>query len=207
MTSNSSTIKGLSIACLVLSILGVLVGIGLVALFGMYSAYMSDPNVSAAVVDQVMKQGTSSAFDGSYAYSSADVNTAMALSGGVFVGMGVGYLACRVVALVAAILALRNYNDAAKMRGAFIWGIIAIVLCVFTGSFISAVLFLILVIFISRARREFAAQQPATMYGAPQPVQPEQPAAQQKSESQASAVEQPQASASEAESKDEQPKA
>ncbi len=207
MTSNSSTIKGLSIACLVLSILGVLVGIGLVALFGMYSAYMSDPNVSAAVVDQVMKQGTSSAFDGSYAYSSADVNTAMALSGGVFVGMGVGYLACRVVALVAAILALRNYNDAAKMRGAFIWGIIAIVLCVFTGSFISAVLFLILVIFISRARREFAAQQPATMYGAPQPVQPEQPAAEQKSESQASAVEQPQASASEAESKDEQPKA
>ena len=207
MTSNSSTIKGLSIACLVLSILGVLVGIGLVALFGMYSAYMSDPNVSAAVVDQVMKQGTSSAFDGSYAYSSADVNTAMALSGGVFVGMGVGYLACRVVALVAAILALRNYNDAAKMRGAFIWGIIAIVLCVFTGSFISAVLFLILVIFISRARREFAAQQPATMYGAPQPVQPEQPAAQQKSESQASAVEQSQASASEAESKDEQPKA
>lgn len=207
MTSNSSTIKGLSIACLVLSILGVLVGIGLVALFGMYSAYMSDPNVSAAVVDQVMKQGTSSAFDGSYAYSSADVNTAMALSGGVFVGMGVGYLACRVVALVAAILALRNYNDAAKMRGAFIWGIIAIVLCVFTGSFISAVLFLILVIFISRARREFAAQQPATMYGAPQPVQPEQPAAEQKSESQASAVEQSQASASEAESKDEQPKA
>ena len=207
MTSNSSTIKGLSIACLVLSILGVLVGIGLVALFGMYSAYMSDPNVSAAVVDQVMKQGTSSAFDGSYAYSSADVNTAMALSGGVFVGMGVGYLACRVVALVAAILALRNYNDAAKMRGAFIWGIIAIVLCVFTGSFISAVLFLILVIFISRARREFAAQQPATMYGAPQPVQPEQPAAEQKPESQASAVEQPQASASEAESKDEQPKA
>lgn len=207
MTSNSSTIKGLSIACLVLSILGVLVGIGLVALFGMYSAYMSDPNVSAAVVDQVMKQGTSSAFDGSYAYSSADVNTAMALSGGVFVGMGVGYLACRVVALVAAILALRNYNDAAKMRGAFIWGIIAIVLCVFTGSFISAVLFLILVIFISRARREFAAQQPATMYGAPQPVQPEQPATEQKSESQASAVEQPQASASEAESKDEQPKA
>ena len=199
MTSNSSTIKGLSIACLVLSILGVLVGIGLVALFGMYSAYMSDPNVSAAVVDQVMKQGTSSAFDGSYAYSSADVNTAMALSGGVFVGMGVGYLACRVVALVAAILALRNYNDAAKMRGAFIWGIIAIVLCVFTGSFISAVLFLILVIFISRARREFAAQQPATMYGAPQPIQTEQPAAEQKSA--------PEASASEAENKDEQPKA
>jgi hypothetical protein len=207
MTSNSSTIKGLSIACLVLSILGVLVGIGLVALFGMYSAYMSDPNVSAAVVDQVMKQGTSSAFDGSYAYSTADVNTAMALSGGVFVGMGVGYLACRVVALVAAILALRNYNDAAKLRGAFIWGIIAIVLCVFTGSFISAVLFLILVIFISRARREFAAQQPATMYGAPQPVQPEQPATEQKPESQASAAQQPQTPASEAENKDEQPKA
>lgn len=207
MTSNSSTIKGLSIACLVLSILGVLVGIGLVALFGMYSAYMSDPNVSAAVVDQVMKQGTSSAFDGSYAYSTADVNTAMALSGGVFVGMGVGYLACRVVALVAAILALRNYNDAAKLRGAFIWGIIAIVLCVFTGSFISAVLFLILVIFISRARREFAAQQPATMYGAPQPVQPEQPATEQKPESQASAAQQPQTPASEDENKDEQPKA
>lgn len=207
MTSNSSTIKGLSIACLVLSILGVLVGIGLVALFGMYSAYMSDPNVSAAVVDQVMKQGTSSAFDGGYAYSTADVNTAMALSGGVFVGMGVGYLACRVVALVAAILALRNYNDAAKLRGAFIWGIIAIVLCVFTGSFISAVLFLILAIFISRARREFAAQQPATMYGAPQPVQPEQPATEQKPESQASAAQQPQTPASEAENKDEQPKA
>jgi hypothetical protein len=207
MTSNSSTIKGLSIACLVLSILGVLVGIGLVALFGMYSAYMSDPNVSAAVVDQVMKQGTSSAFDGSYAYSTADVNTAMALSGGVFVGMGVGYLACRVVALVAAILALRNYNDAAKLRGAFIWGIIAIVLCVFTGSFISAVLFLILVIFISRARREFAAQQPAAMYGAPQPVQPVQPATEQKPESQASAAQQPQTPASEAENKDEQPKA
>lgn len=168
MYPESRTIRGLNIATVILSGLGVFFGLLFLLMSFMASAALSDPAMVNQMVDQLLSSssGTSSAFDGNSAYSYSydysnmsgdEARVVVSSTGPLLIILSVGYLACRAVALVASILALRNYNNPAKLGGAFGWAIAAIVLQVFTGSLASAVLFIISAVFISKLRRAYRA--------------------------------------------------
>lgn len=92
----------------------------MIALFmGIASTSLSDPAVVNALISELESSSTSSAFDGSSSYSSYDYSgmtqdEAMAVaSASIFlmVGLSLGYVLCKVVCLVAGIIALRNCNN------------------------------------------------------------------------------------------------
>ncbi len=54
---------------------------------------------------------------------------------------------------MAAILALRNYNNPAKLGGAFGWSIVAAIASFLAGGLVSTVLFIISAVYIGKLRR------------------------------------------------------
>lgn len=172
MNQLSRTIHGLNIATIVLSALGILGGVAVAIFMGIASASLNDPAVVNALVDQLQASGSSSsAFDGSsassYDFSSMTQDEAMAVAGTsivMMVGLSLGYVLCKVVCLVAGILALRNCYNPAKLGGAFGWGIAAAIICLLTGSMVSMVLFIISVVFIGRLRKAASAGMPGYGY-------------------------------------------
>ena len=154
MNPDSRVIRGINIATIVLSALGIFGGLALALLMGMAPVSLSDPSVVNALVSELQSSGsTSSAFDGSSPYSSYDFSgmtqdEAMAVAGTsivLMVGLSLGYVVCKVVCLVAGILALRNCNNPAKLGGAFGWTIAAAIVSLLVGGMISLVLFVIMV--------------------------------------------------------------
>ena len=152
MNPDSRIIRGINIATIVLSALGIFGGLALALLMGMASVSLSDPSVVNALVSELQSSGsTSSAFDGSSPYSSYDFSgmtqdEAMAVAGTsivLMVGLSLGYVVCKVVCLVAGILALRNCNNPAKLGGAFGWTIAAAIVSFMVGGMISLVMFVI----------------------------------------------------------------
>lgn len=91
----------------------------------------------------------------------------------IMVGLSLGYVLCKVVCLVAGIIALRNCNNPAKLGGAFGWSIAAAIVSFLVGGMISMVLFIVSAVFISRVRRAYAAA-PMGAYGYQQPQQYQQ---------------------------------
>lgn len=103
----------------------------------------------------------------------------------LMVGLSLGYVLCKVVCLVAGIIALRNCNNPAKLGTAFGWSIAAAIVSFLVGGMISMVLFIVSAVFVSRVRRAYAAA-PMGAYGYQQPQQyqqgfqvPQQPVNQQ----------------------------
>ncbi len=168
MYPQSRTIRGLNIATVILSGIGVLFGLIFVAFAFMFSAALNDPATVNQMVNQLLSSSSSGsmAFDGnsaysySYSYSGMTGEDAMAIvsaSGPLITVLAFGYLICRVVGLVASILALRNYNNPVKLGGAFGWAIAAAVLQVFVGMMVSAVLYIISAVFIGKLRSAWKA--------------------------------------------------
>lgn len=166
MNPDSRIIRGVNIATIVLSALGIFGGLALALLMGIASVSLNDPSVVNALVSELQSSGsTSSAFDGSSPYSSYDFSgmtqdEAMAVAGTsivLMVGLSLGYVACKVVCLVAGILALRNCNNPAKLGGAFGWTIAAAIVSLLVGGMISLVLFVISAVYINRARKAYMA--------------------------------------------------
>lgn len=166
MNPDSRIIRGVNIATIVLSALGIFGGLALALLMGMASVSLNDPSVVNALVSELQSSGsTSSAFDGSSPYSSYDFSgmtqdEAMAVAGTsivLMVGLSLGYVVCKVVCLVAGILALRNCNNPAKLGGAFGWTIAAAIVSLLVGGMISLVLFVISAVYINRARKAYMA--------------------------------------------------
>lgn len=168
MYPQSRTIKGLNIATVILSGIGVFFGLLFVLFSFMFTAALNDPVTASQLADQLLSSQSSGsvAFDGnsaysySYTYSGMTGEDALAIvmaSGPLITGMAFGYLIFRVVGLVASILALRNYNNPVKLGGAFGWAIVAAILQVFAGMMISAVLFIVSAVFIGRLRSAWKA--------------------------------------------------
>lgn len=190
MNPDSRVVRGVSIAAIVLSALGILGGLVVALFMGIASASLNDPTVVNALISELESSSTSSAFDGSSSYSSYDYSgmtqdEAMAVaSASIFlmVGLSLGYVLCKVVCLVAGIIALRNCNNPAKLGGAFGWSIAAAIVSFLVGGMISMVLFIVSAVFISRVRRAYTAA-PMGAYGYQQYQQglqvPQQPTNQQ----------------------------
>lgn len=181
MNPGSRVVRGVSIAAIVLSALGILGGLVVALFMGIASTSLNDPAVVNALISELESSSTSSAFDGSSSYSSYDYSgmtqdEAMAVaSASIFlmVGLSLGYVLCKVVCLVAGIIALRNCNNPAKLGGAFGWSIAAAIVSFLVGGMISTVLFIVSAVFVSRVRRAYAAA-PMGAYGYQQPQQYQQ---------------------------------
>lgn len=167
MYPQSSTIKGLSIATIILSIIGVLFGLLFVVSSFAYTAALNDPATSNQIVQQLLSSTSgSAAFDGNsaysynYSYSGLSGDDAVKIvfaSGPIVTVMAFLYLAFCLIGLVASILALRNCNNPEKLGGAFGLSIAAAVLRFLTGAPISLVLFIILAVYIGKLRSAWKA--------------------------------------------------
>lgn len=182
MNPDSRVVRGVSIAAIVLSALGIMGGLVIALFMGIASTSLNDPAVVNALISELESSSTSSAFDGSSPYSSYDYSgmtqdDAMAVATAsifLMVGLSLGYVLCKVVCLVAGIIALRNCNNPAKLGGAFGWSIAAAIVSFLVGGMISMVLFIVSAVFISRVRRAYAAA-PMGAYGYQQSQQYQQP--------------------------------
>ena len=181
MNPDSRVVRGVSIAAIVLSALGILGGLVVALLMGIASTSLNDPAVVNALVSELQSSSSSSAFDGSSPYSTYDYSgmtqdEAMAVaSASIFmmVGLSFGYVLCKVVCLVAGIIALRSCTNPAKLGGAFGWSIAAAIVSFLVGGMISMVLFIVSAVFVSRVRKAYAAA-PMGAYGYQQPQQYQQ---------------------------------
>ena len=72
MNSDSRVVRGVSIAAIVLSALGILGGLVIALFMGIASTSLNDPAVVNALISELESSSTSSAFDGSSSYSSYD---------------------------------------------------------------------------------------------------------------------------------------
>lgn len=176
MNPDSRVVRGVSIAAIVLSALGILGGLVVALFMGIASTSLNDPAVVNALVSELQSSSSSSAFDGSSPYSTYDYSgmtqdEAMAVASAsifIMVGLSFGYVLCKVVCLVAGIIALRSCTNPAKLGGAFGWSIAAAIVSFLVGGMISMVLFIVSAVFVSRARKAYAAA-PMGAYGYQQP--------------------------------------
>ena len=178
MNPDSRVVRGVSIAAIVLSALGILGGLVIALFMGIASTSLNDPAVVNALMSELQSSGSSSAFDGSSPYSTYDYSgmtqdEAMAVASAsifIMVGLSLGYVLCKVVCLVAGIIALRSCTNPAKLGGAFGWSIAAAIVSFLVGGMISMVLFIVSAVFVSRVRKAYAAA-PMGAYGYQQPQQ------------------------------------
>lgn len=181
MNPDSRVVRGVSIAAIVLSALGILGGLVVALFMGIASTSLNDPAVVNALVSELQSSSSSSAFDGSSPYSTYDYSgmtqdEAMAVASAsifIMVGLSFGYVLCKVVCLVAGIIALRSCTNPAKLGGAFGWSIAAAIVSFLVGGMISMVLFIVSAVFVSRVRKAYAAA-PMGAYGYQQPQQYQQ---------------------------------
>lgn len=181
MNPDSRVVRGVSIAAIVLSALGILGGLVVALFMGIASTSLNDPAVVNALVSELQSSSSSSAFDGSSAYSTYDYSgmtqdeamTVASASIFIMVGLSLGYVLCKVVCLVAGIIALRSCTNPAKLGGAFGWSIAAAIVSFLVGGMISMVLFIVSAVFVSRVRKAYAAA-PMGAYGYQQPQQHQQ---------------------------------
>lgn len=181
MNPDSRVVRGVSIAAIVLSALGILGGLVVALFMGIASTSLNDPAVVNALMSELQSSSSSSAFDGSSAYSTYDYSgmtqdEAMAVASAsifIMVGLSLGYVLCKVVCLVAGIIALHSCTNPAKLGGAFGWSIAAAIVSFLVGGMISMVLFIVSAVFVSRVRKAYAAA-PMGAYGYQQPQQYQQ---------------------------------
>jgi len=147
MNGPAKTLKGLSIAVIVLGVLGIL-GAGFVLLFGLLSGSIaSDPELMRQFEQEWRSQG-GNAYD---TYSAQDI---LGMMTGLFGGLGFFMLLAKVFQLIVGIVALRNRENQAKGGLIMGLGIALAVVCFFLGGWISAVLGIAIAVFGHKLRNE-----------------------------------------------------
>lgn len=196
--SRAKTIKGLSIACIILTALCmaafIIATVVFAAMIQYYEPIMDyvGNSVSGSVYDfSSDHHGYSYGYGGSpyyYDYNFTDiddVDAQVVIFGlqfciAIFV---IGFI-MQAFALVASIIMMVNSNKPEKLGLAFGWGIAGAILGGLSGGFVQMVLFIVAVVFIYKDRQMYLnGQYPVTVnvqYGAPtgnpnQPVQPGAP--------------------------------
>lgn len=182
MDSDARVVRGVNIATIIISGLHILFALFLVIMLGLSTTMLTDPEFIDEVMHEMQSSG-SSAFDddgyyNDYDYSGmsqAEAEAVVSMGITAVIAMGVGYLLCKVIALVAGIWALRNIKNPAKFGGIFGFAIAAIVVSVLTGAFISGALFVVSAVYVNRMRRAYLYTQQGygqMPYGYAQPGQP-----------------------------------
>ena len=166
MNSDIRILRGLSIATMVFSILGVLAGGAFLALMISASSMLSDPAFYDLFVQELQSSSSgSAAFDGSspaatYDYSSMNeeqIREAATLGINVVIALAVGYMLLHVVGIVASSMSLRALAAPEKLRRAFGWTVAAAVCAAVVFSVITCVCFIIAAWMNARVRKSFAA--------------------------------------------------
>ena len=180
MSSDAKTVRGLSIAIIILSAIGilfVLLGFAGLAWFDMLA---SDPSFVSELNDAMQATANSSSpFDDDYEsyrlIASMDATTVVSIFvtfGGVLLGLGA---ACIVVSLVSGILGVKNCERREKTGAIFGWMIAGAILALLSGRFITMVLTIIAAVYANRLKKAPAAQ-PAPAQGCYQQPYPYQQA-------------------------------
>lgn len=182
--SNARTLRGVSIAVVVLAILAIVVFLlGTIAV-GAVGAFASDPTL----------YGDGIAIDG-YRHGYHDSLSPEAAAGLVGASLGIATaflvwgLLCAVVTLIAGILGLRNHDKPEKLGSVFGWSIVGAVLAFLSGRIITTVLLVVAAVYSSKLRNganapygygQSAYGQPVyAQPGYPQPAPQPQPYGQQ----------------------------
>ena len=166
VNSDIRILRGLSIATMVFSILGVLAGGAFLALMISASSMLSDPTFFDLFAQELQSSSSgSAAFDGSspaatYDYSSMNeeqIREAATLGINVVIALAVGYMLLHVVGIVASSMSLRALAAPEKLRRAFGWTVAAAVCAAVVFSIITCVCFIIAAWMNARVRKSFAA--------------------------------------------------
>ncbi len=188
MSSDAKTVRGLSIAVVVLSalsILAVILGFAALAAFGVVA---NDPSFVSELNQELQEtaQGNTNYFDDDYAVyqalSETDASTVM----GVVFGLGAFALAWgligSVVPLVSGILGIRNCARRGKLNMTFVWAIIGAVASLLIGNLVTMALLIISAVYLNKLKKAPAEQPPYGYngqspygYGQPYGYNPQQP--------------------------------
>ena len=189
MNSDSKTVRGLSIAIVVLAALGILsviVGFAIIAIFGVA---VNDPTVIAEIQNELNSTAYSSGnyFDDDYIYlggmDSGDILAMLNATVGISAFLLVMGLLCVVVQLIAGVIGIKSCADPSKFSKLFGWTIAGIVVSVLTCSVITLVLFIIVAVYVNKMKKlppeafaqqqmGYAGTQPYANQGAYQAPQP-----------------------------------
>lgn len=160
--SNARTLRGVSIAVIILAVLAIvifLLGTVAVAMFG---AIASDPSWygNGISLDD---------YDHGYYDSLSPEATAgiVAASLGIAVAALVWCILCSVVTLIAGVLGVRNHDKPEKQGGVFGWSIAGAIAAFLSGRIITVILLVIAAVYSNKLRN--AANNP---YGQPPYAQP-----------------------------------
>lgn len=75
----------------------------------------------------------------------------------VLIALILGFVGLKVVALIAAIIAVRNYTNPARYGRIFGWAIAAAITSLLIGAWVSLVLYVISAVFSHRAKKSASA--------------------------------------------------
>ena len=159
MNSDSKTVRGLSIAIVVLAalgILGVIAGFALIAIFGVA---VNDPTVIAEIQNETNGTAYSSGnyFDDDYIYlggmDSGSILAMLNATVGISAFLLVLGLLCVVVQLIAGVIGIKSCADPTKFSKLFGWTIAGIVVSVLTCSVITLVLFIIVAVYVNKMKK------------------------------------------------------
>lgn len=178
-TSHAKTIRGLSIAVVVLSILSILGLLFSLAFIGVGGAALGNEEVRGAASYSLSMDP-----DSAYTMEQLGITEDDAFGMlGILLGLGAAYVIwgviCSIVTLIAGIIGMRNYDKTAKLGKVFGWSIAGAVLAFLYGNLITMVLLIIAAVCASKDRKAATAipyGQPASYYAAPQQyATPQQP--------------------------------
>lgn len=159
MGSDARVVRSVNIAAIVLCGLSLFCAVALLIFMGLSSTMLTDPQVMAGVIDKL--DSGSSAFDGNSYATEFDYGgltpaeaSAMATAGfAVLIALILGFVGLKVVALIAAIIAVRNYTNPARYGRIFGWAIAAAITSLLIGAWVSLVLYVISAVFSYRAKK------------------------------------------------------
>ena len=177
-TSHARTIRGLSIAVVILSILSILGLIFSLAFIGVGGAALGSEEVRGAASYSLSMDP-----DSAYTMEQLGITEDDAFGMlGFLLGLGAMYvfwgIICSIVTLIAGIIGMRNYDKTDKLGKVFGWSIAGAVMAFLYGNIITLVLLIIAAVCASKDRKASTAipyGQPASYYSAPQPYAAPQP--------------------------------
>lgn len=177
-TSHARTIRGLSIAVVILSILSILGLIFSLAFIGVGGAALGSEEVRGAASYSLSMDP-----DSAYTMEQLGITEDDAFGMlGFLLGLGAVYvfwgIICSIVTLIAGIIGMRNYDKTDKLGKVFGWSIAGAVMAFLYGNIITLVLLIIAAVCASKDRKASTAipyGQPASCYSAPQPYAAPQP--------------------------------
>ena len=179
-TSHAKTIRGLSIAVIILSVLSIIGLLLSLVLLGASGAALGNDDLRNSVSMSIEMDP-----DTVYTMNDLGITTDDAFGIlGLLLGLGSAYIIwgviCSLIPLIAGIIGLRNAGNTAKLGAVLGWSIAGAILAFLYGNIVTMVLLIISAVCASKDRKASTAipfGQPAAYYGAPQQpyAAPQQP--------------------------------